>query len=101
MTVQAKTSLKWLVGCITGTITILVFTFSLGMGFAKNTADHDAIKVELGSVKKADDEETYRSKAADAKTAAHISSIQQDISVIQTTIASVEKTTERIEKKLP
>ena len=100
MTAHQKSNIKMTIGCITGIITIIIFAFSLGVGFAGNTAEHDAIKVDLVAVRQADEEETKRSKMTDKATANDISKIQLHIGIIQTTLTDVSKTTERIEKKI-
>ena len=77
-----------------------MFAFSLGVGFAQNDADHEAIKRDLEIVTLAEAAETKRSKETDKVTAADIGKIKQDIGVMQTTLDSVKDSIEKIEKKI-
>ena len=101
MTAQTKDSFKFAIGISTGIVTIIVFAFGLGVGFAKNTSEHEAIKKDLAVAKLIEAEETKRSKETDKITSADIGRIKQDIGVMQSTLDSVKVSIEKIEKKLP
>lgn len=101
MSPQMKYNAKVTIGIATGVITVLVFVFSLGVGFAKNNTDHIMIKKDIVAAKEIEVAETIRSKAADAATAKDIGDIKITQTAISTILAAQSKTLEKIEKKLP
>lgn len=90
MTAQTAKTMKYTIGILVSLTVLLSFTFALGVGFAKNGAEHSIFNTEL-----------ERSIASDKTTAGHISTIQGNVQAIQTTMSSMDKTIEKIEKKLP
>lgn len=101
MSPQTKYNSKWIIGAVTFLITLSTFAFMLGAGFKDNNAAHATIRADLQVTKEANAAETIRSLATDKVTGVDISLIKTDIKVIQSTLASVDKTMERIEKKIP
>ena len=84
MSPAAKTNSRIIVGTATGMITVVTFIFVLGMGFAQNNSDHNAIK---GDVK----HEIARSTIADAAHKEDIKEIKTDIGAMREDMAIQSK----------
>ena len=100
MSPQAKSTAKFTIGIATGLITLLVFAFSLGVGFAKNNTDHLLIKKDIENASIIEAAETKRSQAVDKATAKDIGEIKIVQKAMGVTLTQQSKTLEKIEKKM-
>ena len=97
MTAQQRKTIGWTVALLVSLTVLLGFSFTLGAGYTKNKAEHEAINTEV--------EETNKKLAAEVeKSAANsedISDIKINVSAMQSTLKAQHSTLEKIENKLP
>jgi hypothetical protein len=101
MSPQAKSNVKFTIGVATSIITIIVFAFFLGVGFAENDTEHLLMQKDIENASKIEAAETKRSQAVDIATAKDIGEIKIVQKAMGVTLESQSKTLEKIEKKLP
>ena len=100
MTPASKHNTKWIITIVTGLITIITFTFFIGVGFANNESDHVLITAALQAEIEGNAEETRRSKSNDIKTNDFMQTINERAGRMETTQRHIMKSIEKIEGKM-